>query len=211
MLHFIWVFSVCKSTCLGVSSHSIQRILFVCLFCCFTSQVNSYGHGGTVSSPNHTFSWAGLNKRLTSNSCTYFRLKLTTILLEWISGREENDRRNYFMICSQTRICSQTHYRLHYADIISAIQWWWSSYIWMKLCQELLRWDCIDVQAQLSIHTSDRWQSKTFLIAANPVWFTGYNVISTKTCPDPEGGGGGGQGVWTPPPPPEKSQKYRVS
>ena len=33
---------------------------FVCLFCCFTSQVNSYGHGGTVSSPNHTFSWAGL-------------------------------------------------------------------------------------------------------------------------------------------------------
>ena len=48
--------------------------LFVCLFCCFTSQVNSYGHCGTVSSHNHTFSWAGLNKRLTSNSCTYFRL-----------------------------------------------------------------------------------------------------------------------------------------
>ena len=47
--------------------------LFV-LFCCFTSQVNSYGHCGTVSSPNHTFSWAGLNKRLTSNSCTYFCL-----------------------------------------------------------------------------------------------------------------------------------------
>ena len=32
-------------------------------FLCFTSQVNSYGHGGTVSSPNHTFSWASLNKR----------------------------------------------------------------------------------------------------------------------------------------------------
>ena len=28
----------------------------VCLFVCFTSQVNSYGHCGTVSSPNHTFS-----------------------------------------------------------------------------------------------------------------------------------------------------------
>ena len=28
--------------------------LFVCLFCCFTSQVNSYGHCKTVSSPNHT-------------------------------------------------------------------------------------------------------------------------------------------------------------
>ena len=57
--------------------HSIYKItvvMFVCLFCCFTSQVNSYGHCETVSSPNHTFSWAGLNKRLTSNSCTYFRL-----------------------------------------------------------------------------------------------------------------------------------------
>ena len=29
---------------------------FCCLFCCFTSQVNSYGHGGRVSSSNHTFS-----------------------------------------------------------------------------------------------------------------------------------------------------------
>ena len=47
---------------------------FVCLFCCFTSQVNSYGHGRTVSSPNHTFSWASLNKQLTSTSCTYFPL-----------------------------------------------------------------------------------------------------------------------------------------
>ena len=107
-----------------------QHVLFR-LFCCFTSQVNSYGHGGKVSSPNHTFSWAGLNKRLSSNSCTYFCLQLTTTLLEWISVRKENDRRNYFMInlqksmetgldptpdpwiCSQTRICSQTLYRLH--------------------------------------------------------------------------------------------------
>ena len=49
--------------------------LFVCFcFCCFTSHVNSYGHCGTVSSLNHTFSWAGLSKRLTSNLCTYFRL-----------------------------------------------------------------------------------------------------------------------------------------
>ena len=28
---------------------------FVCLFCCFTSQVNSYGHAGMVSSHKHTF------------------------------------------------------------------------------------------------------------------------------------------------------------
>ena len=41
--------------------------------------------------PNHTFSWASLNKKLTSTSNTYFRLFLTT----WI--------------CSQTRICCQTH------------------------------------------------------------------------------------------------------
>ena len=53
---------------------NLNPLYVVCLFCCFTSQVNSYGHCGTVSSPNHTFSWAGLNKRLTSNSCTYFRL-----------------------------------------------------------------------------------------------------------------------------------------
>ena len=32
--------------------------------------VNSYGYGGMVSSPNHTFfSWASLNKNLTSTSC----------------------------------------------------------------------------------------------------------------------------------------------
>ena len=39
-------------------------LCFVCLFCFFTSQVNSYGHCGTVSSPNHTFSWASLNKQV---------------------------------------------------------------------------------------------------------------------------------------------------
>ena len=117
MLHFIWVFTVCKSTHLGISPEyngatNIEKkaIYFVyahcyrndyclfCLFLCFTSQVNSYGHGGTVSSPNHTFSWASLNKQLTSTSCTYFRLLLTTTLLEWLSGKEENDCRNYFMI-----------------------------------------------------------------------------------------------------------------
>ena len=56
--------------------------IWFCLFCCFTSQFNSYGHCGTVSSPtfvitlipDHTYSWASLNKQLTSTSCTYFRL-----------------------------------------------------------------------------------------------------------------------------------------
>ena len=46
----------------------VQIICFVCLFCCFMSQVNSYGHGGAVSSPNHTFSWASLSKQLTTLS-----------------------------------------------------------------------------------------------------------------------------------------------
>ena len=35
---------------------------------------NSYGHVETASSHNHTFSWASLSIRLTSTSCTYFRL-----------------------------------------------------------------------------------------------------------------------------------------
>ena len=100
-----------------------------CLFCCFTSQVNTYGHGGTVSSLNRTFSWASLNKQLISTSCTYFRLLLTTTFFEWFSGRDENDYKNYFMIhlhesmgpgrgrthdpwiCSLTRICCQTRYQ----------------------------------------------------------------------------------------------------
>ena len=32
----------------------LKELCFFCC-CCFTSQVNSYCHGGTVSSPNHTF------------------------------------------------------------------------------------------------------------------------------------------------------------
>ena len=43
-----------------------DSLMFVCSFPCFMSQVNSYGHGGMVSPPNHTFSWAGLSKWLTS-------------------------------------------------------------------------------------------------------------------------------------------------
>ena len=38
--------NVKKSSCI---------FLFLYLFVCFTYQVNSYGHCGTVSSPNHTF------------------------------------------------------------------------------------------------------------------------------------------------------------
>ena len=93
--------------------------------------VNSYGHDKMVSSPNvltTLFSWTSLNKQLTSTSCTYFLL-LIDINPSWISGREDNGHRIYFMInlnlqesmgpagivlASQTHICSQTHYRMHY-------------------------------------------------------------------------------------------------
>ena len=53
-------------------------VLFVCLFCCFTSQVNSYGHGGTVSLPNHTFSWASLSLEQAVNQYFMHILLLVT-------------------------------------------------------------------------------------------------------------------------------------
>ena len=72
------------------------------MFCCFTSQANSYGHCGTVSSPNHTFSWAGLNKRLTSNLCTYFRARTSlkrrtpvpigSMGFHWTAGTDHSDK-----------------------------------------------------------------------------------------------------------------------
>ena len=78
------------------------------------------------------YSWASLNKQLTSTSCTYFSL-VTDTNPSWMIQRKENDRRNNFIInlhesmgsgqdwtrnpwiCSQTRICCQTCYRLRYA------------------------------------------------------------------------------------------------
>ena len=52
----------------------LKRQCKIILFCCFASKFNSYGNGGTVSSPNHTFPWASLNKQLTSTLCTYLPL-----------------------------------------------------------------------------------------------------------------------------------------
>ena len=77
LLVFIWVQNVCKRLLANdkiIHWHAKSYNRFCFCFCCFTSHVNSYGHCGTVSSLNHTFSWAGLSKRLTSNLCTYFRL-----------------------------------------------------------------------------------------------------------------------------------------
>ena len=61
-----------ENTCLQLECCRLTGGWLVGWFCCFTSQVNSYGHCGTVSSPNHTFSWAGLKKRLTSNCAHTF-------------------------------------------------------------------------------------------------------------------------------------------
>ena len=47
------VYTVCL--CPIKYTRGIYGLILHVLFCCFTSQVNSYGHGGTVSSPNHTF------------------------------------------------------------------------------------------------------------------------------------------------------------
>ena len=39
---------------ISLVSYMYHDLLLLC--CCFTSTVNIYGHVGTVSSPNHTFS-----------------------------------------------------------------------------------------------------------------------------------------------------------
>ena len=55
--------------------------LFVCL-CCFMSQVNSYGHGETVSSPNHIIIWGSLNKRLTSTSVNQYFVHILSLVTD---------------------------------------------------------------------------------------------------------------------------------
>ena len=92
--------------------------------------VNSYaGHVGTVSSPNHTFFLGMLINQ-------YF-VQILSLVTDtnpfWINQLKGRDHRNYFMInlhksmgpgrdrthdpwiSSQTSICSQTLYPLHYA------------------------------------------------------------------------------------------------
>ena len=111
--------------------HTFQNYNIVC-FVAFRPKSTAYVVAGRSVNLTTLFSWVCLNKRLTSTSCTYFCLKLTTTLLKCFSWREENGRRNCFMInlqesmgpgqvrtrnrwiCNQTRICSQTRYWLPY-------------------------------------------------------------------------------------------------
>ena len=81
---------------------------------------------------NHTF-FLGRLEQGVNQYFVHIMSLVTDNNLFWISGREENGCRNYYMInlhesmgpgrvgardpwiCSQTRICNQTGYRLHYA------------------------------------------------------------------------------------------------
>ena len=58
-----------------------------CVCTCYGPVVNSYCHDERVGSPNHTFSWPSLTKQLNSTLSIYFRLWLTTNLLESTEGR----------------------------------------------------------------------------------------------------------------------------
>ena len=101
--------------------------MLIYLFCCFTSQVNSYGHGGTVSSPNHTFFLGKLEQAV--NQYFVHILSLVTDNNPFKGGEwpqklfHNQSPRKYgtgrgstcnSWICSQSRICCQTHYRLRY-------------------------------------------------------------------------------------------------
>ena len=69
------IFMIIEPHILTVYDVNKMYLVFVCLFVLLLYVPSQQlRHCGTVSSPNHTFSWAGLNKRITSNSCTYFRL-----------------------------------------------------------------------------------------------------------------------------------------
>ena len=64
--------------------------------CFFTSQTTDMVMSGQSIHQNTLFSWASLTKRLTSTSCTHNAC--TDNNPSFFSRREENDRRNCFMI-----------------------------------------------------------------------------------------------------------------
>ena len=103
-------------------------LLFVCLFCCFTSQVNSFfmarrsvhlttlfpGQAWTSSQPvlcAHTFA-CNWQQPFLNDSAEGRRM--TVINLHKSMGPGWDPTRDPW-ICSQTRICCQTCYRLRYA------------------------------------------------------------------------------------------------
>ena len=56
VLYYAVLKPVLQETCANAFfTLMVKYVAFLVCFCCFTSHVNSYGHCGTVSSPNHTF------------------------------------------------------------------------------------------------------------------------------------------------------------
>ena len=122
------------------------------------------------------FSWASLTWAV-NKYVVYILLLVTDNNPSWISRREENGHRNYFMInlhesmgpgrdqtrdpwiCSQTGIFSQTHYWLRYAaqsskkDIMHNVFAWSRKCIllgakqWRCMVSVYLKWFCLSISA----------------------------------------------------------------
>ena len=111
----------------------VENDLFLC-FVVLRSKSTAMVIAGRSVHLTTLFSWASLNKQLTSNRAHTFACNWQQPFMnDPFSGRVENDRRNYFMInlhesmgpgrdrthypwiCSQLRICNQTRHRMRYA------------------------------------------------------------------------------------------------
>ena len=73
----------------------VSNISFV--FCLFFPKPTAMVMSGRSVHLSTLFSWANLNKRLTS-TVHILSLVIDNNSLKWFSGREENGRRNYFMV-----------------------------------------------------------------------------------------------------------------
>ena len=81
---------------------NLEFVCFFCFFCCFTSKVNSYGHGGTVSSPNHTFFLGKLEHAVNQ----FFVHKLSLVTDNNLSSVTQQKGENDHMMLSNTRVKS---------------------------------------------------------------------------------------------------------
>ena len=67
------------------------------MFCLFVPKPTAMVMSGRSVHLTTLFSWANLNKRLTS-TVHILSLVIDNNSLKWFSGREENGRRNFFMV-----------------------------------------------------------------------------------------------------------------
>ena len=90
LLTFIKLQFVIKIFILSIFEWKLKTGFTVCVFCLvwlFTSQSTAMVMSGWSIHLITLFSCASLINQLTSTSCTYFRLQLTTSLLESVEGR----------------------------------------------------------------------------------------------------------------------------